>query len=360
MNTAVEQKPEWFVTKEIEQPPDVVKATVSSISGKLPSELTKAGGFLSTDLMNKRFMPTDEDDMLLTARVVKYNKFNYLAQATTPEDFVQDKTVVVRHRSNKTIYDELKAIFEKFPKVMPQRNKLKTLEGFLTPDAHLDAPTDVDPRVDDGIAPPAPSGLKLQMENGDYRLTFTPVATEDVIGYRLYMSKDFGPFARFSGLVVHAGDNPTFLIEPRTANDVFYVTAVDVAGNESTASNYAFSGSTTIDPNLLPPVTEDPPGGDSTPAAGAPTEPQGISGQVREEGVGILLQWTSSPSSDNVTSYNVYYSSTADGSFSLIGSTERTRFEYISFPSEGWYRVTAVNANGESAPSQTVEIKPAE
>ncbi len=378
MNAAVELKPEWFDEPAMEQPETIVRSTVSGVSGKIPNELTSALGMLSTDLFNKQYLPREEEDMIVNASFIRYNKFNYIPQPSTPSDFIQQKVLVNRAKSNKAIIDEITAIFEQFPKAVPIVSGVpRSPSYYITQDSHLDAPTDMDPRIDDGAPPDAPTGVQLVKEGGNYRITFTPAAAEDIIGYRIYMSKDFAPFNRFEGLVVYAGDDPTFMVGARTANDAFYITAVDVAGRESMPSNYAFSSGTAVDPSLLPPVQHiDPESGDiigdlpdpldpAQPGSsddivtgtGVPSAPTQVSIRSRDDGVGILLEWQANASSQSVNQYRVFYSGTVDGSYSNIGSTDKNRFEYISFPSEGWYYVTAINPNGESSPSQAVEMK---
>lgn len=354
MNTAVEKKPEWFeATKPLEQPEGIVRKTVSAVSGKLPNDLTREAELLSTDLFNKKYLPTEEEDMLERAKVITYNGFNYIPQPGTPEDFIQEKIVIKRPKPIRAIIEELKETFAKYPAA---NNRNRPLEYYYTQDMKMDAPSEVDPRVDDGLPPPAPTGLTLEKEGGNNRIRFEPVAAEDVIGYRIYMSVNYGPFKRFEGLVRYAGEDPNFLVGARSPNDAYYITAVDVAGNESAPSPVVYSGEAGIDPNVLPPV----PNPGDVPVGTPAQAPQNVSAAVREGGVGIVLTW-SRPEGAQITQYNVYYSGTRDGEYRLIGSSERERFEYISFPIDGWYRVTAVSDGGESPPSAPVEIKtPAE
>lgn len=388
MNTAYELKPEWFVTKEVEKPANVISATLSAVSGKLPNELTRESGLLTTDLINKKFLPTQEEDKLVKARVVRYQGANYFAKETTPDDFVQEKVVVLRDKTNHQMIEELKATFEQFPKSVPSRSSLKNPENFRTPDADLDAPTETDPRTDDGIAPPAPTNLTLELEDGNYRLRFNPSPADDVVGYRVYLSRNYGPFYRLGGIVAYAGDEPTFLIAPRTQNDTLYITAVDVAGKESQPSNYVFSGDAVDDSLLPPPLPSDPgtdlfpgldetdptlPGGIFDPGAGTgggsqigpgdpssdterPTAPEALTVRYRDGGIGIVLEWRANPAAQQVTQYVIYYADSSNSQFIEIGTTSETRFEYISFPAEGFYRVVAVNGAGRSAPS-TVELR---
>jgi len=393
MNTAYELKPEWFVTKEVPKPAGITSATLSAVSGKLPNELTRETGLVVTDILNKKFLPTQEEDRLVKARIVRHNGFNYFAKETTPDDFVREKIVILRDKSNLQMIEELKATFEKYPRSVPSRSSLKDPNNFKTPDAGMDAPTSVDPREDDGFPPPAPTGLKLEKEENAYLLTFEPSPAEDVVGYRFYLSQNFGPFVRLNGFVVFAGDATAYRIAPRSENDIFYVTAVDVAGRESAPSNFAFAGSAPPDAGWLPePLPADPGGpvpslpetGEDDPIGGdvpglppgsvegsddagdgqtgvteRPSAPAGLTARYRDGGIGVVLEWQANPVHEQVTEYIIYFSDDQSGPFFEIGTTGETRFEYISFPSEGFYRVVAVNRAGRSGPS-AVELKPLE
>lgn len=68
------------------------------------------------------------------------------------------------------------------------------------------------------------------------------------------------------------------------------------------------------------------------------------------------LSWDPNPSTDAVTSYNVYQASGTNTAFLKIGSTPVTTFQAAGLTNGVAYRwyVTAVNATGESTPSSTV------
>ncbi|WP_231571123.1 transglycosylase domain-containing protein [Gordoniibacillus kamchatkensis] len=96
MNAAVEKRNDLFKTKSFEKPDGIVTATVSNLSGKLPSELTTKTGHTVTDIFNKDFVPTEQDDVMVNAKIIPYNGRNYLAQPATPDDMTQDRTVIKR------------------------------------------------------------------------------------------------------------------------------------------------------------------------------------------------------------------------------------------------------------------------
>jgi penicillin-binding protein len=355
MDTAIETNPEWFTSEPFEKPANIVTRTVSSVSGKIPNALTTSTNRLTSDLFNKKFLPTEEENMLTSMRVVFYKGFNYNPLPTTPEDFVQEKVLINRVKPMKLIIEEIRDTFARYPKSIPTKDGgKKTPEDYHTPDMGFDAPTEIDPRVDDGSAPQPPSGLKISGEE-TYNISFLPVTAEDVVGYRIYRSTGFQPFSRIEGNVVLAGQDAIFSIPAVHSSDAFYITTVDVAGNESVPSSTIYKSGTLVDPNLYPPADN----ADEPIVEGAPSTPTGLAVKAREGDVGIVLTWNHNPQADNVVKFNVFYSGTVDGTFQLIGSTEKNRFEYISFPSEGWYRITASNNKGESSPTEAVEMKSA-
>lgn len=363
MDTAIDQKPEWFVSEPFEKPENIVSRTISSISGKIPNGLTTSSNLLTTDLFNKKFLPTEEEDMLTSMSVIFYNGFNYIAQSTTPSDFIQDKVLVNRERPMKLIIEDIRSTFAKYPRSVPTKSGgKKRPEDYFTDDMGLDAPTEVDPRVEDGASPPPPSNVKNTV-NPIYYISYTPASEEDVVGYRIYRSTNYQPFTRIDGHVILTGQNPVFKVQAIDRSDSFYITSVDVAGNESIPSNVVYSTGSLMEQNMVPstngqvkPIIENTDEGETVDVT-VPETPTGLSVKVRDSDVGIALTWNKNPQSDGVIRFNVFYSGTSNGTYQFIGSTDKNQFEYISIPSNGWYTVTASNNSGESAPTKAVEMK---
>lgn len=94
MNKTIEQKPDLFPTKTFAKPDGIVSATVSSLSGKLPSELTMSSNLQVTDIFNKKYVPTEVDNVMVRMKISSYNGLNYIAQDQTPVDFVQEKQLL--------------------------------------------------------------------------------------------------------------------------------------------------------------------------------------------------------------------------------------------------------------------------
>ncbi len=369
MNEAVEKRPELFPTKAFTKPEDIVQMSVSSVSGKLPNELTSAAGKSVTDLFNKKYVPTQEDDVMVKMKYITYNGVNYIPQPGTPDDFLSEQVVIRREKSISKILSEIKAAMEKLP-----QDSRRPLEQFVPLDANDDAPSETDPRTDDGTIPAPPGGIVVT-RNGDVnRISFMPITAPDIVGYRLYRTTDGLTFVRAGNpqvLMVNPAE-PIFTdTAPGGAAYGYYVSAVDVAGRESVASKPVFAdGQNHSQANqngpggLLPsgspggsssPGKSPTPGGSSTagkptptPAApkNEPAEPEGL--KAKSKGVSLQLTWSANPKADAVSEYNVYYSDTEKGAYKLIGTSKGTEFIYFAATDDGYYKISAVNELGES------------
>ncbi len=354
MNEVTEAKPELFPTKSFAKPDGLVSMTVSSVSGKLPTDLTKEAGKLVTDIFNRKFIPTEEDDALVKVKYISYNGVNYLPKPETPEDLLRESVMVVRETPLDTLVEELQA---KLGQVSSQSRR--ALSYYLPKDAAESAPSKNDPRVDDGAVPNPPANIVVENLNNLARITFAPSKQADVAGYRLYRSVNGGSFVKIEASVP-TGEDAKFVNYINSSQSYsYYVTAVDVAGNESAPSESIsiVGGQMDIDPNF--PDEGDP--GDGT-YPGFPDDPNNRSGPTTPSGVtvqgtdiGVTLSWNANAGSEGVTQYQVWYSTTEHGKYKLLGTTESTSFEYIAPLSSGWYRVTAVSPFGESSPSAAVE-----
>ncbi|CAM3722572.1 penicillin-binding protein 1A [Cohnella lubricantis] len=361
MNAVTEAKPELFPTESFEKPDDIVSMTVSSVSGKLPTDLTREAGKLTTDIFNKKYIPTEQDDSLVKVKYITYNGVNYLPQPGTPEDLMRESVMVKREKPLDELMEEIEAAL---PNVSADARK--PLSYYLPTDAKASAPSKLDPRTEDGRTPTAPGNPAVELLDGLARITFTPSPEADVAGYRLYRSVSGGSFQKVEASVF-AGDEPKFVNYISASNQYqYYVTAVDVAGNESSPSSVVHVGGgdgDLIDPTLPLPGGDIGGGTDGTGGTGGaappegtqavPSVPTGLSGQG--EPTGVTLSWSANPAADKVSKYEVWYSPNNDD-FTLLGSTESTSFNYPTVSPAGWYRVTAVNAAGSSSPSGKIQI----
>ncbi len=363
MNQTVADRPELFKTEAFPKPDGLVKATVSTVSGMLPSDLIRSRGLLVTDWFNKNYVPTKVDNVLGSMSFITYNGVNYIAKDTTPSDFVFTKTVIKREKPLGELMDEI----NKAQQAMPSEYR-RPLSAFIPKDATDDAPSMVDPRQDDGAAPSAPSNLSLEAVNGAYRISFAASPEKDVVGYRLYRSQGRG-FSKH-GESILSGSTLSFSDRSGSLLSSYYVTAVDVGGHESAPS-------TTVSPfgALLPGVPGDTgqggdnggagtdnPGGVTPPDPGAtvpeatppsaPSAPAGLN--VSVDGQTVKLSWTLNADTEGVTRYEVYYSPNNDGNYQSIGSATTNSFSATMASTAGTYRINAVNAAGASPYSSAV------
>ncbi|WP_274361580.1 transglycosylase domain-containing protein [Paenibacillus thermotolerans] len=367
MNTLVETKPELFATKEFEMPEGIVQKTVSRVSGDLPSETVIKEKLTVTDLFNRKYIPTKVDDVLQVAKIVNVKGKSYIPQSGTPDDMTRTMPVVVREEP---ISDLLKRIEELMNKI-PEK-KRKPLERYRPNDGFGDAPTETDPRVEDGVNPTPPAKLSSLKTDKGFKVMFSPSPHNDIAGYRVYRSVDGGPFQQMPGKTVLNGDITAFyddIDENRTFG--YYIVAVDIAGKTSAPSEPLYigpAGGTPFNPSDTTGDGTDPldsgagdgsgdggTGDGGGAAAGAPAAPSQPTAEARD--LGVKLSWAASPAEQAVAKYNVYFAQAESGPYQLIGSTEGTTFEYISVSVGGWYRITAENGAGESPPSPSVHLE---
>lgn len=379
MNAVVEKRPELMPTKEFTKPASIVSMTVSAYSGKLPNDQTTAAGKTLTDIFNKKFIPTEEDQVLIKQKYIAYNGKVYVPQPGTPPDMVMEKTVVKRERPIADIIREIEAILPQLP-----ADNRPNISHYYPLDYENDAAYEVDPRADDGQPPSPPAGVALKRSGEKTEITFQEAGSADIVGYRLYKSETgVGGFQRVSGKVVLTGNDLLFTDISSAQRTVgYYVTAVDVAGKESKPSKVVLSDGGTID--ISSPIDplgvpngqtgnggtgtgtsantgkpeDNKPGsntGSNTGSKTPPSVPKNVA--VKTSGAGLEITWSASPNTEGVKRYDVQYSDKEQGTYKKLQSTETNKLNYYAIVFDGWYRVVAVNEAGESKPSPSVQFK---
>ncbi|WP_025028788.1 transglycosylase domain-containing protein [Caldalkalibacillus mannanilyticus] len=327
MKKAQELRPEYFNPELTFKMPDgIVKKTVCSKSGKLPSQLCKDAGFLVTDYFNRKYLPTQTDDSLIRGRVVYYNDKPYIAQDATPDDMVTEKVFVKRDPID-------------IPKqLLNQRARL------LPADWDETAPQEVDPRVENGKVPDSPTAVKAVWTDGKLQITWTPSSEGDIAGYRVYRATKDGQFTKVQSIPNHLSKVYVDSSASQSQEFAYRVTTVDIAGKESEPSNVVISNQ--VDPNQF-----------FTPDLTTPTIPKGLKG--KHLGGGIELSWRANPDQDRVTQYHIYYTEDPMNGFWHLASTSSTSYVHTltDSPKEVWYYVTAVNDAGESKDSEAIRVR---
>lgn len=240
MNGLFELYPERYpVDSKFVQPTGIVSRAVCSVSGKLPTELCHEAGTVVTDLFNQKHVPTETCDVHIKGKIIPYNGEFYLAKAETPDDMVLDRIGIKAPE----------------PVKLPS-NPEKYKMSFKTLDWEKRLPDQEDPRGDDGNIPSSPQGVAIQSG----RLAWASNPEADIVGYRIYHSTLGSTFKKI-GVVRQPEDKAITL----TQQGVFYVTAVDVSGKESSPSHAVTNGSIIPIENDIPGEEDLSPPDTSTP-----------------------------------------------------------------------------------------------
>jgi len=206
MNSAYDIAPELIDPSEtFKMPGGIVRQSVCSISGLLPSEGCSKAGLVTTDLFKSGTVPSKKDDSLVAGKYVEINNKKYMALDSTPSEFAEEGLML-----NPDYIEKLFGISISDSSILSENNpKLKNL---IIPNNKIE---------DNGKAPNA---LKISQKGNT--ITWSKHNEKDVIGYRVY--KDGKKVQS-----IKAGNSLSF----KASNGTFIVKAVDIAGKESKASN---------------------------------------------------------------------------------------------------------------------------
>ncbi|MFS1513317.1 transglycosylase domain-containing protein [Chengkuizengella sp. SCS-71B] len=367
MDKTIELKPELFTTTEFYQPDGLTRKTVSSKSGLIASELTKQAGYTTTDLFDKRYVPTKMDDSLSELPVISYKDINYIPLAATPNDMIETKIVVNRSTPLKELYEEIDTILKGYSSSQKPKNRNgypMRLEDFYPTDMDSTAPIAEDPRIEDGKNPEPPFNVRLEQKEGINVITFDHSPSEDVVGYRFYRNNGNG---YTHSQTKRYDDELKFKDYVSASVDYFYyVVSVDVSGNISEPKQLQ-----TNKDAQSPEIPEENDDGEDTDdnddnddnernnndldnIGSLPKVPTNI--EATKEELTVKITWTANSIDDKVLYYEIYYSDEKDGEYQFISNANKNSFADTSLINEGWYRITAVNKTGASALSEPVEV----
>lgn len=319
MNKVLELKPELSPKDAVFQKPGgIVSLSACTMSGKLPNDACREAGWVQTMMFNKKYVPTETDDLVQKARIVVVNDKNYIALDQTPDDLAMEKILVKRE-----------------PYRVPKNPRSGV--NYTVPDRDLTLPAELDPRQEDGATPSAPKGLSASYDAATQTvtLTWTPNPEGDIAGYRIYRNHLLG-MERVASIMSHLPT--TFSEKLSDPFAVYTVTAVDIVGHES------------------PPSESVSPYGGPPDAHMAPNPPKGLKATFTD--TGVVLTWNPNPEREGVVRYHIYYSDQKDGPFEELGTADGPYFQYLTFNDGGYYAVSAENALGESKLSKPVSPKP--
>lgn len=369
MKQVIEKEPALSPADAVfDKPSGIVSATVDSKSGLLPSELSKEAGHTITDVFNRRFVPTKVDDSHQKARLVTYNEERYLAKAGTPDDFVTE------------------GIFFRSPDPLPTKAQIQaknTKVATQPPDWEQRLPDKEDPRTEIAGAPSSPSGVTVSHSGKQSVLTWQSAKEADLLGYRIYRADSHSGFTRIA--TVKDPSSLTYTDPTAPSGDTgYYVTSVDITGQESQPSAIATVGSSSTnwqlpelpnpgdiltDPGMSPgtdpdgqtsPDTTTPPAGgqsgngSNAPQAKPPAAPKDLS--LKKTSGSMKLSWKANSSADQVIAYNIYFSPDPASGYLLLDTVSGTNYTHATDVGSGSYYITAVNSYGESPHSNNANV----
>ncbi|WP_273851079.1 transglycosylase domain-containing protein [Guptibacillus spartinae] len=230
-NAAYDKKPEIMdPEKSFKMPTGIVQRSFCGISGKLASDLCQKAGLVQTDLFNAKYVPTEVDDSLTEGRYVVINGTTYQALSSTPAEFVSSGVMIKE--------DYFSGV--DLASLLPSEFK------------NLNIVSEGKTASENGKKPGAVGGVSISGKT----LNWSASGESDIVGYRIYRaSNGSSSFTKLGS--IKASDGSSFNI-PSGAY-AYYVTAVDVAGNESGASAKVTSGDWSEKPEPKPekkPATE--------------------------------------------------------------------------------------------------------
>lgn len=217
-NAAYDVDPELMNPGErFAMPSGIVRRSFCGITGLLPSDLCKEAGLVRTDLFNAKYVPNKVDDSLTEVRYVVMKGKSYQALDSTPEEFTkQGVNIKLENFQNLSLNQILPTGWENLERLVEEKAKENGKVPNPVPGVHING------------------GSLIWSEHGE----------SDIVGYRIYRaangSNDFKQVASIATF-----DNTTsFPLSSGEAN-AYYVTAVDVAGNESPPSRQVTVGNWT-------------------------------------------------------------------------------------------------------------------
>ncbi|WP_462411295.1 transglycosylase domain-containing protein [Neobacillus sp. Marseille-QA0830] len=216
LNAAYDKRPDLIAPKEeFTKPEGIVQRSFCAVSGLLPSDACSKAGLVETDYFNAKDVPTKVDDSLIQGKYVTINSKKYLALDSTPSEFSQSGVIL-----NPDFVTRMTGgNFKDTRQLIPNRERWGSV---LVADAKM---------TDNGKKPDS-VGVAVSGNN----LSWSAPADNDVIGYRVYQ----GGFSNAKVASVKSGSSLSYTAGP----GFYYVTAVDIAGNESAPSNFVEVGGT--------------------------------------------------------------------------------------------------------------------
>ena len=172
----------------------------------MPSDACAKAGLVKTDLFNEKFVPRKGDDSLISGKYVTIGGTKYMALDSTPAEFAETGLIVDPNYMQKLFGVRIDL------SVLSAKNS--QLASALVPTAKLSENGKV----------PSP----VSVSQSGKTLVWSSNGENDIVGYRIYNGGN-------KIASIKAGSALSYPV----GNGSYYVTAVDVAGQESPPSNTA-------------------------------------------------------------------------------------------------------------------------
>jgi penicillin-binding protein 1B len=211
LNAAYDINPELVDPAEtFQMPGGIVTKSFCASSGLLPSDACSRAGLVETDIFNAKFAPTKVDDSLIEGKYVEIGGNKYLALDSTPSEFTKSGVIL-----NPDYVAKIMGNTSNAAQLIPKKDRWANV---LIPDAKM---------AEDGNKPTA-----INISASGTTVSWGTHPHGDIVGYRVYSSGQ-----KVASL--NAGTGHSFT---GGSGASYYVTAVDIAGNESPPSNVVVLG----------------------------------------------------------------------------------------------------------------------
>jgi len=231
LNSAYTVAPDYISAsgQTFKQPSTIVSASYCKATGQALTDECAAAGLGGTDLFVRNNLPTSSADNLGSGSYVQILDKKYAVSENTPSDFVETGMII-----NPSYFEKIYGIpFKKPEQLIPTSGAWSNIFVANTV------------LQENGAIP-----SQVTIVSNDNKISWTKGTEADLIGYRLYekVGDDY--------LLAQSIKITDTSLAVQVNNGEYYVTAVDIAGKESTPSNKVVIGPPI---EVVPPVEVIPP-----------------------------------------------------------------------------------------------------
>ncbi|WP_081988464.1 transglycosylase domain-containing protein, partial [Halobacillus sp. BBL2006] len=227
VNAASKVKPEVMVpSNSFNRPDGIVSRSYCATSGLLASDLCASVGLAKSDIYNAKYVPSKVDDSLISGDFVKVKDQLVVAGPNTPGEFIMDQGGVTLSPEflEENDYTSPEVLRELLPSSGAWSNvALPSSSSIGSTKSSID---------NDGQAPSAPGGVSASGSKIDW----SPSASNDVVGYRVYKASVPGGSFSLVGSTVNTS------LSFSGGEGIYAVRAVDYFGASSGLSATATVG----------------------------------------------------------------------------------------------------------------------